>query len=73
MRVSYYKGKKLTRRFSRKNSGALIIHENGFWPFLAILSSFAGSFWLIMHILIDGVDPQVLTVIKMLGRVINYA
>ena len=41
MRVPYYKGKKLTPQFSRKNSGSLIIHENGFWPFLAILSSFA--------------------------------
>ena len=73
MRVPYDKDKKCTRLFFKKKSDSLIIHENGFWPFLAILSSFAGSFWLILHILIDGVGPQVLTVIKMLGRVINYA
>ena len=73
MKVPYYKGKKLTRPFFRKNSGSLIIHENGFWPFLAILSSFASLLWLILHILIDKIDPQVLTVIKLLGRVINYS
>ena len=28
MKVPYYKGQKLTRRFSQKNSGSLIIHEN---------------------------------------------
>ena len=28
MKVPYYKGKKLTRRFSQKNSGSLIIHAN---------------------------------------------
>jgi hypothetical protein len=56
-----------------KNNGSLIIHENGFLPFLTILSSFAGSFCLISHILIDRIDPQVLTVIKLLERVINYA
>ena len=28
MKVPYYKGKKRTRRFSQKNSGSLIIHEN---------------------------------------------
>ena len=54
MKVPYYKGKKLTQPFFRKSSGSLIIHENGFWPVLAILSSSAGSFWLILHILIDG-------------------
>ena len=30
MKFPYYKGKKRTRRFSRKKSGLLIIHENGF-------------------------------------------
>ena len=28
MKVPYYKGKKLTRRFFKKKSGSLIIHEN---------------------------------------------
>ena len=28
MKVPYYKGQKLTRLFSQKNSGSLIIHEN---------------------------------------------
>ena len=28
MKVPYYKGKKRTRRFVRKKSGSLIIHEN---------------------------------------------
>ena len=28
MKVPYYKGKKRARRFFRKNSGSLIIHEN---------------------------------------------
>ena len=50
MNVPYYKGKKTTRPFFREKSGSLIIHENRFWPFLAILSSLAGSFWLILHI-----------------------
>ena len=73
MKVPYYKSKKRARRFFRKNTGSLIIHENGFWPFLAKLSSFAGSFCLLLHILIDRIDHQVPAVIKLLGRVINYA
>ena len=73
MNVPYYKDKKRAQRFSREKSGSLIIHENGFGHIWPILSRLAGSFWLILHILIDRVDPQVLTAIKMLGRVINCA
>ena len=51
--LPYCKSKKRARRFFRKNSGSLIIHENGFWPLFAILSSFAGLLWLMLHILID--------------------
>ena len=45
MKVSYYKGQKLTRPFFRKNSGSLIIHENVlknglFWGFLTL-----SQFW----------------------------
>ena len=33
MNVHWVKGKKRTRRFFRKNSSSLIIHENVFWPY----------------------------------------
>ena len=41
--------------------------------FLAILSSLVCSNGLILHILIDKNDSEVITVVKMLGRVITYA
>ena len=40
---------------------------------LAILSSLVRSNGLILHILIDKNDSEVITVVKMLGRVIDYA
>ena len=40
MNIPYYKGKKRTRRFFREKSSSLIIHENMFWPFLAIFGMF---------------------------------
>ena len=40
MNVPYYKNKKRTRRFFREKSCSLIIHENVFWPFLAIFVMF---------------------------------
>ena len=44
MNVPYYKNKKRTRRFFREKSCSLIIHENRFWPFLAIFISFGWLF-----------------------------
>ena len=41
--------------------------------FLAILSMLTCLIWLIFHILIDKVDFQVLTVIKLLEWLISYA
>ena len=45
MNVPYYKGKKRTRPFFQENSSSLIIHENVFWPFLAILINFG---WIVL-------------------------
>ena len=38
--VPYIKVTKRTRRFFREKSSSLIIHENRFWPFWAILINF---------------------------------
>ena len=38
--VPYIKVTKRTRRFFREKSSSLIIHENVFWPFLAIFVMF---------------------------------
>ena len=40
MNVPYYKVTQRTRRFFREKSSSLIIHENVFWPFLAIFVMF---------------------------------
>ena len=45
MNDPYHKGKKRTRPFVRENSCSLIIHENVFWPFLAIFVMFG---WFIL-------------------------
>ena len=41
--------------------------------FLAILSSLVRLNGLILHILIDKNDSEVISLVKMLGRVISYA
>ena len=43
--VPYIKVTKRTRRFFREKSSSLIIHENVFWPFLAILINFG---WIVL-------------------------
>ena len=51
------------RKFSAKNENKVLGH------FIDLV----GSICLILHILLDEINTQVLTVIKFLGRVIKYA
>ncbi len=75
MNVPHYKGKKRTRPFFQENSGSLIIHENRFWPFLAIFSSLGPRIDSISHMMVVlNVSHHVAVVIGLENiRFINYS